>query len=67
MRHVRAILKRKSTDGDNSPIGIILVGRKTGLLIKYTLHGISSQLFVNRVPTVSSNREELRAEVEPDL
>ena len=54
----------ESTEGDNSPIGIVLAREKDELLIKYALHGISSQLFVNRYQLYLPNREELRAEVE---
>ncbi|MCO6481144.1 MAG: DUF1016 family protein [Phaeodactylibacter sp.] len=56
--------EEESTEGDNPPIGIVLAREKDELLIKYALHGISSQLFVNRYQLYLPNREELRAEVE---
>lgn len=54
----------ENTEGDNPPIGIVLARQKDDLLIKYAMHGISSQLFVSKYQLYLPNKEELRAEVE---
>lgn len=56
--------EEEGTEGDNPPIGIVLAREKDELLIKYALHGISTQLFVSRYQLYLPNREELREEVE---
>ena len=54
----------ENTTGDNPPIGIVLAREKDDLLIKYALHGISTQLFVNKYQLYLPDKEELRQEVE---
>lgn len=54
----------ENTDGDNPPIGIVLVKEKDDLLVKYAMHNISSQLFVNKYQLYLPNKEELRNEIE---
>jgi hypothetical protein len=51
----------ENTEGDNSPIGIVLAKEKDDLLIQYALHNISSQLFVNKYQLYLPNENELRA------
>jgi len=53
----------ENTKGDNPPIGIVLAREKDDLLIKYALHGISTQLFVNKYQLYLPDKEELRKEV----
>lgn len=53
----------QNTAGDNAPIGIVLAREKDDLLIKYALHGISTQLFVSKYQLYLSDKEELRKEV----
>ncbi len=53
----------ENTTGDNPPIGIVLAREKDDLLIKYALHGISTQLFVNKYQLYLPDQEELRKEV----
>lgn len=53
----------ENTTGDNPPIGIVLAREKDDLLIKYALHGISTQLFVNKYQLYLPDKEELRKEV----
>ncbi|MCK5851923.1 DUF1016 family protein [bacterium] len=50
----------ENTEGDNPPIGIVLAKEKDDLLVKYAMHNISSQLFVNKYQLYLPNREELR-------
>lgn len=57
----------ENTDGDNSPIGIVLAKEKDDLLVKYALHNISSQLFINKYQLYLPNKEELRREIERQL
>ena len=53
----------ENTTGDNPPIGIILAREKDDLLIKYALHGISTQLFVSKYQLYLPDKDELRKEV----
>jgi predicted nuclease of restriction endonuclease-like (RecB) superfamily len=53
----------ENTTGDNPPIGIVLAREKDDLLIKYALHGISTQLFVNKYQLYLPDKEELKKEV----
>jgi predicted nuclease of restriction endonuclease-like (RecB) superfamily len=55
--------EEENTTGDNPPIGIVLAREKDDLLIKYALHGISTQLFVNKYQLYLPNKEELKKEV----
>jgi predicted nuclease of restriction endonuclease-like (RecB) superfamily len=50
----------ENTEGDNSPIGIVLAKEKDELLVKYAMHNISSQLFVSKYQLYLPNREELQ-------
>lgn len=50
----------ENTEGDNPPIGIVLAKEKDDLLVKYAMHNISSQLFVNKYQLYLPNKEELR-------
>jgi len=54
----------ENTAGDNPPIGIVLAKEKDELLIKYAMHGISSQLFVSKYQLYLPNEDELRKEIE---
>ncbi len=54
----------ENTEGDNPPIGIVLAREKDEILVKYAMHGISSQLFVSKYQLYLPEREELRAELE---
>jgi predicted nuclease of restriction endonuclease-like (RecB) superfamily len=54
----------ENTEGDNPPIGIVLAREKDEILVKYAMHGISSQLFVSKYQLYLPNREELRSELE---
>ena len=57
----------ENTEGDNPPIGIVLAKEKDELLVKYAMHNISSQLFVNKYQLYLPNREELRNLIENQL
>jgi predicted nuclease of restriction endonuclease-like (RecB) superfamily len=57
----------ENTEGDNSPIGIVLAKEKDDLLVKYAMHNISSQLFVSKYQLYLPNREELQALIEKQL
>lgn len=50
----------ENTEGDNPPIGIVLAKEKDDLLVKYALHNVSSQLFVNKYQLYLPDKEELR-------
>ena len=54
----------QNTEGDNPPIGIILAKEKNELLIKYAVHGMSAQLFVQKYQLYLPNETELRREIE---
>ncbi|MEM1120156.1 MAG: PDDEXK nuclease domain-containing protein [Bacteroidota bacterium] len=56
--------QEENTEGDNPPIGIVLAKEKDEVLIKYAMHGISSQLFVSKHQFYLPNEEELRKEIE---
>ena len=53
----------ENTTGDNPPVGIVLTREKDDLLIKYALHGISTQLFVSKYQLYLPDKDELRKEV----
>ncbi len=53
--------------GDNPPIGIVLAKEKDELLVQYSMHNISSQLFVNKYQLYLPNKEELRQVIESQL
>ena len=57
----------ENTEGDNPPIGIVLAKEKDDLLVKYALHNISSQLFVNKYQLYLPDKEELRQLIEKQL
>ena len=57
----------ENTEGDNPPIGIVLAKEKDELLVKYALHNISSQLFVNKYQLYLPNKEELQYLIETQL
>ena len=50
----------ENTEGDNPPIGIVLAKEKDDLLVRYAMHNISSQLFINKYQLYLPNKEELR-------
>lgn len=54
----------ENTVGDNPPIGIVLAREKDELLIKYAMHGISTQLFISKYKLHLPDEEELRRELE---
>ncbi len=53
----------ENTTGDNPPVGIVLAREEDDLLIKYALHGISTQLFVSKYQLYLPDKDELRKEV----
>ncbi len=53
----------ENTTGDNPPVGIVLAREKDDLLIKYALHGISTQLFVSKYQLYLPYKDELSKEV----
>lgn len=57
----------ENTEGDNPPIGIVLVKEKDELLVQYAMHNISSQLFVSKYQFYLPNREELQTLIEKQL
>ncbi len=57
----------ENTEGDNPPIGIVLAKEKDDLLVKYAMHNISSQLFINKYQLYLPDKEELRREIEKQL
>lgn len=59
--------QEENVEGDNPPIGIILAREKDDILIKYAMHNISSQLFVNKYQLYLPNREELKRLIEKQL
>ncbi len=54
----------ENTEGDQPPVGIVLAREKDDLLIKYAMHGISSQLFVSKYQLFLPNEDELRKEIQ---
>jgi len=57
----------ENTDGDNSPIGIVLAKEKDDLLIQYAMHNVSSQLFVSKYQLYLPDRDQLRAVIQEQL
>lgn len=57
----------ENTEGDNPPIGIVLVKEKDDLLVQYAMHNISSKLFVNKYQLYLPNEAELRNLIESQL
>ena len=57
----------ENTEGDNSPIGIVLAKEKDDLLVKYAMHNISSQLFISKYQLYLPNKEELQQLIEKQL
>jgi predicted nuclease of restriction endonuclease-like (RecB) superfamily len=57
----------ENTEGDNSPIGIILTRHKDELLVEYATYEMNSQLFVQKYQLYFPDREELRRELEITL
>lgn len=57
----------ENTEGDHSPIGIVLAKEKDDILIQYALHNVSSQLFVSKYQLYLPDREELRQLIEKQL
>lgn len=57
----------ENTEGDNPPIGIVLAKEKDDLLVKYAMHNVSSQLFVNKYQLYLPNKEELQHLIETQL
>jgi len=57
----------ENTEGDNPPIGIVLAKEKDDLLLKYALHNVSSQLFVNKYQMYLPEKEELQRVLETQL
>jgi predicted nuclease of restriction endonuclease-like (RecB) superfamily len=57
----------ENTEGDNPPIGIVLAKEKDDLLVKYALHNVSSQLFVNKYQMYLPEKEELQRVLETQL
>lgn len=57
----------ENTEGDNPPIGIVLAKEKDDLLVKYAMHNVSSQLFVNKYQLYLPNKEELQHLIESQL
>jgi predicted nuclease of restriction endonuclease-like (RecB) superfamily len=57
----------ENTEGDNPPIGIVLAKEKDDLLVKYAMHNVSSQLFVNKYQMYLPQKEELQRAIENQL
>jgi hypothetical protein len=57
----------ENTEGDNPPIGIVLAKEKDDILIKYALHNISSQLFINKYQLYMPDKEELQQLIKKQL
>jgi RecB family endonuclease NucS len=57
----------ENTEGDNPPIGIVLAKEKDDLLVKYALHNVSSQLFVNKYQLYLPKKEDLQRLIETQL
>ncbi len=54
----------ENTEGDNAPIGIVLVQEKNDLVVKYATSNLNSQLFVSKYQLYLPNEEELRTQLE---
>jgi len=64
---IRYFENEENTEGDNPPVGIVLAKEKDDLLIKYSMHNISSQLLVTKYQLYLPNKEELRQLIESHL
>jgi len=54
-------------EGDNPPIGIILIRSKDELLVEYATYKMDSQLFVQKYQLFLPNRDELRSQLQAAL
>ncbi len=54
----------ENTDGDGSPIGIVLGADKNDILVEYATAGMNNNLFVSKYQLYLPNKEELRQEVQ---
>ncbi|KAA6339090.1 hypothetical protein EZS27_012951 [termite gut metagenome] len=59
--------KEENIEGDNPPIGIVLAREKDEILVEYSMHNISSRLFVSKYQLYLPDKEELKAIVEQQL
>ncbi len=55
--------EEENAQDDNPPIGIILAREKDEMVVRYALHGMSSQLFVSKYQFYLPNEEELRTKL----
>ena len=53
----------ENTNGDNSPIGIVLVADKNDILVEYALGGISNNIFVSKYQLYLPDRKVLEQKV----
>jgi len=56
--------KEENTEGDNSPIGIVLGAYKDQILVEYATENISNQLFVSKYQLYLPDKKELAKELE---
>ena len=56
--------KEQNSKGDNPPIGIVLAREKDEYVIEYTMHNISSRLFVSKYQLYLPTKEELLKVIE---
>jgi hypothetical protein len=59
--------KEQNTEGDNSPIGIVLGAYKDHILVEYATENITNQLFVSKYQLYLPDRKHLQAELEKIL
>jgi len=55
------------TEGDNSPVGILLCMQKKHALVEYALAGMDNQLFVSKYQLELPDKEEIRRFLEDQL
>ena len=56
--------KEENTEGDNSPIGIVLGAYKDQILVEYATENISNQLFVSKYQLYLPDKKELAKQLE---
>ncbi len=53
----------ENTEGDNSPIGIVLGADKNDILVEYAIGGISNNIFVSKYQLYLPDKKELEEKV----
>ena len=65
--HARSQLEEISEQGDNQPVGILLVAEKDHALVKYATAGMDENLFVQKYLLKLPDAKMLQQQIEKEL